>query len=406
MKIRSLLPAVMTAALALPFAAGAADNPKFSKNEITIGVLTDMSGPYASLTGLGDVAGAQLAIDEFGGKVLGVPIKLISADHRQSPDVSSAKAREWIDQDGVDMITGLGQSALGLAVQALASGKKVITMNTGAGSTDLTGSQCTKYGIHYSWDNHAVAVGTASAVVEAGGKSWFFITADYTFGKSLQEQATKVIDKLGGSVVGGVRAPLGTNDFSSFLLQAQGSKAQVIGLANAGADTLNTIKQANEFGIVKGGQKLAALVMFITDVHSLGLPVVQGLQFTTAYYWDRNDASRSLGERFMKVRKVMPNMDQAGTYSAVRTYLKAVEAAGTDNSDAVREQLGKMEIDDGFSKGHIRADGLFVHDMYLVEAKKPGESKSEWDLLKINKTIPADVAFLSLKDGGCPLVNK
>ncbi|MBN9404457.1 MAG: ABC transporter substrate-binding protein [Burkholderiales bacterium] len=404
MKIRSIVPAVITAGLALPLAAGAADNAKFSKNEIVIGVLTDMSGPYASLTGEGDVAAAQLAIDEFGGKINGVPIKLVSADHQQKADVSSAKAREWIDKDGVDMITALGQSALGLAVQAVASDKKVITMNTGAGSPDLTGSQCTKYGIHYSWNNHAVAVGTASAVVEGGGKTWFFLAADYTFGKSLQDQATKVIESMGGKVLGGVRAPLGTSDYSSFLLQAQGSKAQVIGLANAGADTLNSLKQANEFGIVKGGQKVAALLMFITDVHSLGLPVAQGLQFTTAYYWDRTDASRDLGKRFYEKRKSMPNMDQAGTYSAVRTYLKAVQAVGTDNSDAVRAQLGKMEIDDGFSKGRIRADGLFQHDMYLVEAKKPSESKSEWDLLKVNKTIPANVAYQSLKDGGCKLV--
>ncbi|CAM5789253.1 ABC transporter substrate-binding protein [Ottowia pentelensis] len=404
MKIRSIVPAVITAGLALPLAAGAQDNPKFSKNEIVIGVLTDMSGPYASLTGEGDVAAAQLAIDEFGGKINGVPIKLVSADHQQKADVSSAKAREWIDKDGVDMITALGQSALGLAVQAVASDKKVITMNTGAGSPDLTGSQCTKYGIHYSWNNHAVAVGTASAVVEGGGKTWFFLAADYTFGKSLQDQATKVIESMGGKVLGGVRAPLGTSDYSSFLLQAQGSKAQVIGLANAGADTLNSLKQANEFGIVKGGQKVAALLMFITDVHSLGLPVAQGLQFTTAYYWDRTDASRDLGKRFYEKRKSMPNMDQAGTYSAVRTYLKAVQAVGTDNSDAVRAQLGKMEIDDGFSKGRIRADGLFQHDMYLVEAKKPSESKSEWDLLKVNKTIPANVAYQSLKDGGCKLV--
>lgn len=406
MTIRSFVPAALAATLALPLAAGAADNPKFSKNEILIAVLTDMSGPYASLTGEGDVAAAQLAIDEFGGKIDGVPIRLVSADHQQKADISSAKAREWIDKDGVDMITGLGQSALGLAVQAVASDKKVITMNTGAGSPDLTGSQCTRYGIHYSWNNHAVAVGTAAALVDAGGKSWFFVAADYTFGKSLQEQATKVIESKGGKVLGGVRAPLGTSDFSSYLLQAQSSKAQVIGLANAGADTLNALKQANEFGIVKGGQKVAALLMFITDVHGLGLPVAQGLQFTTAYYWDRTEASRALGKRFYEKRKSMPNMDQAGTYSAVRTYLKAVQAVGTDNSDAVREQLGKMEINDGFSKGRIRADGLFEHDMYLVEAKKPSESKSEWDLLKINKTIPANVAFLSLKDGGCPLVSK
>lgn len=395
---------VLAAGVALSGAVQAANEGKFSKNEITIGILTDFSGPYKDLTGEGDVVAAQLAIEEFGGKVLGVPIRLISADHAQKADVSSAKAREWIDQDGVDMITALGQSALGLAVQQLASERKVITMNTGAGTTELTGSQCSRYGIHYTWNTRAVSVGTASAVVDGGGKSWFILAADYAFGKSLQEQVTKVVEGKDGKVVGSVRVPLGNTDFSSFLLQAQGSGAQVIGMANAGADTLNTIKQANEFGIVQGGQQLAGLVMFITDVHSLGLEVAQGLQFTTAYYWDRTDASREVGKRFYAKHGAMPNMDQMGTYSAVRSYLKAVEAAGTDNSDAVRAELGKMTIDDAFAQGQIRADGLFVHDMLLVEAKKPSESTSEWDLLKVKQVIPGNVAYQSLEEGGCALV--
>lgn len=403
---RGRWPTLLSAAVALALGAPAlaVDGPGFSNDQVTIGILTDLNGPYADLTGEGSIAAAELAIEDFGGEVAGVPVKLLVADHQQKADASSVKAREWIDRDGVDMITGLGQSALGLAVQELASDKGVITMNTGAGSTELTGAQCSKYGIHYSWDTHAVSVGTASAVVDGGGKSWFFVAADYTFGESLQEEATKVIEAKGGEVLGGVRAPLGTHDFSSFLLRAQSSGAQVIGLANAGGDTLNSIKQANEFGIVAGGQQLAGLVMFITDVHSLGLDVAHGLQFTTAYYWDRNDASREFGQRFHDKRGVMPNMDQVGTYSAVLSYLKAVEAVGTDDSDAVRKQLGEMEINDVFGTGHIRPDGLFQHDMYLVEVKEPSESTGEWDLLKVKKTIPGEEAYLSMEEGGCPLV--
>ena len=404
MKVCAFLSAVAAAALCLP--ALAADPAGFSGDEVVIGILTDLNGPYADLTGEGSIAAARLAIEDFGGEVAGVPVRLLTADHQQKADASSAKAREWIDRDGVDMITGLGQSALGLAVQELASQRRVITMNTGAGSTELTGSQCTRYGIHYSWNTHAVSVGTASAVVDSGGKSWFFVAADYAFGESLQQQATRVVEAKGGEVLGSVRVPLGTQDFSSFLLRAQSSGAQVIGLANAGSDTLNAIKQANEFGLVQGGQQLAGLVMFVTDVHSLGLDVAQGLQFTTAYYWDRNDASREFGQRFYDKRGVMPNMDQVGTYSAVLSYLKAVEQVGSDDSDAVRAQLGEMEIDDVFGTGRIRADGLFQHDMYLVEAKTPDASKGEWDLLTVKRTIPGDEAYQSLEEGGCPLVAK
>lgn len=404
MKTKALLAATCGLTILLAGTASAENSNAVSDGFVKIGILTDLSGPYEDLTGQGSITAAQMAIDDFGGEVLGKPIKLVSADHQQKPDHSSATARRWIDQDGVDMITGLGQSALGLAVQKVASGKHVITMNTGAGTTELTGSQCTPYGIHYSWDTHAVSVGTATAVVQTGGKKWFFIAADYAFGKSLEKQSTNVVERLGGSVAGSVRAPLGTNDFSSYLLQAKASGAQVIGLANAGSDTVNAIKQANEFGIVQGGQQLAALVMFVNDVKSLGLKTSQGLQFTTAFYWDRNQKSRDFSKRFFEKRHTMPNMDQVGTYSAVTSYLKAVQAAGTDNSDAVRAALGKMEIDDVFGKGHIRPDGLFEHDMFLVEVKKPSESKGDWDLLKVKKRIPGDQAFMSIKEGGCPLV--
>lgn len=404
MKMLSVL--IGACALVLSLGVQAADAPNVSGGVVKIGVLTDMSGVYSALGGEGAVIAAQMAIDDFGGKVLGKPIELVSADHQNKPDVASAKAREWIDEDGVDVITELLNSAVGLAVQGTASSKHVITLNTGAGSTDLTGSQCTRYGIHYVYDTYSLPVGTATAIVKNGGKKWFFITADYNFGKSLEKNTSEVVKRLGGTVVGHVLAPLGTTDFSSYLLQAQNSGAQVIALANAGGDTINAIKQAKEFGIVQGGQKLAGMLIFITDIKSLGLETAQGLQFTTAWYWNQNKATRAFAERFFKKHHAMPTMIQAGLYSAVTNYLKAVKAAGTDNSDAVRAELGKMKINDFFAKGHIRPDGLLVHDMYLAKVKKPSESKGPWDLVKIVKRIPAKEAFMSLKQGGCPLVDQ
>lgn len=393
-------------ALAFSLGASAADAPKISGDQVKIGVLTDMSGLYSAVGGEGAVIAAQMAIDDFGGKVLGKPIKLVSADHQNKPDVASATARKWIDRDGVDVITEMLNSAVGLAVQGTASSKKVITINTGAGSTDLTGAQCTKYGIHYVYDTYSLPVGTATAIVKNGGKKWFFITANYNFGKSLEKNTSAVVKRLGGTVVGEVLHPIGTNDFSSYLLQAQNSGAEVIGLANAGGDTINAIKQANEFGIVQGGQKLAGMLIFITDVKSLGLNTAQGLQFTTAWYWDQDEESHDFSERFFNKHHAMPTMVQAGLYSAITNYLNAIKNVGTDNSDAVRAELGKMKIDDFFAKGHIREDGLFVHDMFLAQVKKPSESKGKWDLVNIEKRIPADDAFMSLKQGGCPLVSQ
>lgn len=370
---------------------------------VKIGVLTDMSGVYSALGGKGSVIAAQMAIDDFGGEVLGKKIEMVSADHQNKADIGSATARQWIDVDGVDMITDLLNSAVGIAVQNLASDKDTITMNTGAGSTSLTGEECTPYGIHYVYDTYALPVGTATAIVNGGGKSWFFITADYAFGHSLEENTSAVVESLGGSVVGAVRAPLATTDFSSYLLQAQSSGADVIGLANAGGDTINSIRQANEFGIVESGQQMAGMLVFITDIKSLGLEIAQGLQFTTAYYWDRNDESRKFGEAFMEKADAAPSMVQAGVYSSVMSYLQAVEAVGSDDAAKVREQLGKMEIDFFGSKGMIRKDGLFEHDMFLAKVKSADESKSDWDLLEIVSQIPGSEAFMTLEQGGCSL---
>ena len=388
---------------ALSMSVGTAAAAGISDGAVRIGVLTDMSGVYSAIGGKGSVEAAKLAIADFGGKVLGKPISLVYADHQNKPDIGSAKVREWIDTEHVDMITDILNSAVGIAVQKLAAEKKVITINTGAGSTALTGADCTKYGIHYVYDTYSLPVGTATAIVEGGGKSWFFITADYAFGHSLEQNTSDVVKSLGGTVKGAVRAPLGTTDFSSYLLQAQASGAQVIGLANAGGDTINAIKQANEFGIVKAGQKMAGMLVFLSDVKSLGLPVAKGLNFTTAYYWNRNAESRKFAERYFKRMGSMPTMNHAGVYSAVKEYLAAVKAAGTDNPDAVRAQLGKMKIDFFGVPSHIRKDGLNVHDMFLVKVKDPSESKGPWDLLTIERRIPGDKAFMTIAQGGCKM---
>lgn len=382
----------------------AADKDKLSDGSVKIGVLSDMSGVYKSLEGPGAVVAAKMAVEDFGGKVMGQSIEVISADHQNKADIGASTAREWIDAEGVDMITGLDNSSVGLAVQGLASDKKTITMNTGAGSTALTEEQCTPYGIHYVYDTHALPVGTATAIVKNGGKKWFFLTADYAFGHSLQENTSTVVKDLGGEVVGNVNAPLGTTDFSSYLLQAQSSGADVIGLANAGQDTVNAIKQANQFRIVQGGQKLAGMLVFITDIKSMGLDISKGLQFTTAFVWNQSDETEKWSRRFYERQDAMPTMVQAGVYSAVTNYLEAVKASGTDKSDAVRKKLGSMKLNDVFVKdGKILANGLMLHDMYLVEAKKPDESKEDWDLLKVISKIPAKEAYIPLSESKCSL---
>ncbi|AOY89554.1 ABC transporter permease [Marinobacter salinus] len=399
---QGLVGAVTAATLTLPLTAAGA----LSDDKIKIGVLSDMSGVYKSLEGPGAVIAAQMAIDDFGGSVMGNPIEIISADHQNKPDIGASTAREWIDAKEVDMITALDNSSVALSVQGLAKDKKIITMNTGAGSTALTEEQCSPYGIHYVYDTHALPVGTATAMVKNGGKKWFFITADYAFGHSLRDNTGAVVESLGGEVVGNVNAPLSTNDFSSYLLQAQSSGADVIGLANAGQDTVNAIKQANQFRIVQSGQKLAGMLVFITDVHSMGLDIAQGLQFTTAFVWNQNEETKAWSERFHELHGAMPTMVHAGVYSAVTNYLNAVKETGTDDTETVRAKLGEMTLNDMFVKGgKIAPNGSMLHDMYLVEVKKPSESKSEWDLLRVVSKIPADQAYISMADTKCSLVN-
>jgi len=391
----------------LGLAIGSATAAGISDDVVKIGVLTDMSGVYSTLGGKGTQVGVEMAVKDFGGKVLGKPIQVIGADHQNKADIASAKAREWIDNEKVDMITGLLNSGCALAVQKLAGDKKKITMNTGAASTDLTNKACTPYSIHYVYDTYALGKVTAQAIVPSGGKSWYFITADYAFGHSLEQNTAAFVKKLGGTVLGSVRHPLSTSDFSSYLLQAQSSKAQIIGLANAGGDTINAIKQGREFGIGQKGQTMVGLLIFDTDIKSLGLNVAQGMQFTSGFYWDRDDATRAFAKRYYAIHKAMPTMDQAGAYSATMNYLKAIKAAGTDNSDAVMAKLKSMDIKDFFAvNGKIRADGRMVHDMYLMQVKKPSESKGAWDLLKIVKTVPAADAFMPLSESTCSLVKK
>jgi len=399
---QGLVVAVAAASLTLPLTAAGA----LSDDKVKIGVLSDMSGVYKSLEGPGAVIAAEMAIEDFGGSVMGKSIELISADHQNKPDIGASTAREWIDTKEVDMITALDNSSVALSVQGLAKDKKIITMNTGAGSTALTEEQCSPYGIHYVYDTHALPVGTATAMVKNGGKKWFFITADYAFGHSLRDNTGAVVKSMGGEVVGNVNAPLSTNDFSSYLLQAQSSGADVIGLANAGQDTVNAIKQANQFRIVQSGQKLAGMLVFLTDVHSMGLDIAQGLQFTTAFIWNQNDETKAWSNRFNERHGAMPTMVQAGVYSAVSNYLKAVKEAGTDDTETVRAKLGEMTLNDMFVKGgKIAPNGSMLHDMYLVEVKKPSESKSEWDLLNVISKIPADQAYISMADTKCSLVN-
>jgi branched-chain amino acid transport system substrate-binding protein len=380
-----------------------------SDDVVKIGVLGDMSGVYATgFSGPGAVAAVRMAVEDFGGEVLGVPIEVVSADHQNKADVASATAREWIDQDGVDMITDLTNSAVALAVQSLASSKNTITMTTGAATTALTNDQCTKYGIHYGYDTYALPVGTATAIVKNGGESWFFLTADYAFGHSLEENTAAVVKELGGEVLGRLRHPLGTNDFSSYLLQAQASGAEVIALANAGQDTVNSIKQADAFGIVAGGQQLAGMLVLLSDIKSVGQDVAEGLQFTSGWYWNHNEESRQWTERYLEYSGgEAPTFPHAALYSATTAYLNAVKAVGTDDSDAVREQLGKGTIDDFFAQGgHIRPDGLLEHEMYLLKVKSSDQSTSAWDIVDVARVIPGDQAYQPLEEVNCPLLDQ
>ena len=379
-----------------------------SDGVVKLGVLNDMSSLYADASGKGGLLAAQMAVEDFGGKVLGAPIEVVSGDHQNKPDIGAGIARKWIDADHVDAIVDVPTSSVALAIQEVAREKKRIFLMSGPASSDLTGKACSPYGFQWTYDTYALAHGTGGALVTQGGDSWFFITADYAFGHALERDTGNAVKAAGGKVLGSVRVPLNTQDFSSFLLQAQASKAKVIGLANAGGDTINSIKQASEFGIVSGGQKLAGLLIFLTDVHSLGLKIAQGLTITAAWYWDKDDASRAFAKRFMARNHngLPPTYLQAGIYSAVTHYLKAIREAGTDDADKVAGQMRKTKINDFMTKdGWIREDGRIMRNMYLEEVKSPAELKYPFDYFKTLATIPAEQAFRPLKDGGCPLVH-
>lgn len=371
---------------------------------VKIGVLNDQSGVYADYGGKYSVEAAKMAIEDFGGSVLGQKIELVTADHQNKPDVGVALARQWYDVGGVDMITELTTSSVALAVHELSKEKKKIDIVVGAATSRLTGDTCHAHGFHWAYDTRALAVGTGGALTKAGGNSWYFLTADYAFGYQLENDTTKIVKENGGEVLGAVKHPLNSSDFSSFLLQAQASKAKVVGLANAGLDTTNSIKQAADFGIMKGGQKLAGLLTTLAEVHGLGLNSAQGLVVTEGYYWDLDDASRAFGSRFMARTGRMPNMIQAGTYSAVLSYLKAVKAAGSKDADAVSAKLKELPVDDFFGKGgKVLANGRMVHDMYLFEVKGPAESKKPWDYYKLLATVPGEKAFFTVAESGCKL---
>ena len=396
---------VLLLALAGVLGVGAAQ-AQISDNVIKIGVLSDMSSLYTDLAGAGSVVAARMAVEDSGIEKRGYKVEIVSADHQNKPDVGSSIARQWYGTDKVDVIVDVPNSGVALAVNQITKDKGKAFLVSGAASSDLTGKACSPNTIHWTYDTWMLANGTGGAIVKTGGDTWFFLTADYAFGQALERDTEAVVLKNGGKVLGKVRHPLNTQDFSSFLLQAQASKAKIVGLANAGGDTTNSIKQAAEFGIVKGGQNLAGLLVFLTDVHALGLPTAQGLILTNTFYWDQNDQSRAFAKRFAERDKgIHPTMVHAGVYSALLHYLKAVEALKSDDGTKVIAKMKETPTDDPlFGKGTIRADGRKIHPAYLVEVKKPSESKGPWDYYKVRATIPADQAFRPLNQGECPLV--
>jgi len=403
--MNALKQSLLALAIAGTFVAGAA-HAQVSDNVIKIGVLSDMSSLYTDLAGAGSVLAAKMAVEDSGIEKRGYKVEFASADHQNKPDVGSAIARQWYDTDKVDVIVDVPNSGVALAVSQITKDKGRVFLAVGPGSSDLTGKACSPNTVHWAYDTWMLANGTGTAITKQGGDTWFFITADYAFGQALERDTTAAVIKAGGKVLGGVRAPINNQDFSSFLLQAQSSKAKVIGLANAGGDTTNSIKQAAEFGIVKGGQSLAGLLVFLTDIHALGLNNAQGLIFTETFYWDMNDQTRAFAKRFAPQDKgIHPTMVHAGVYASVLHYLKAVEALKSDDGTKVVAKMKELPTDDPlFGKGSIRVDGRKIHPAYLVEVKKPAESKAPWDYYKIRATIPADQAFRPLADGGCSLV--
>ena len=385
----------------------AAAQAQISDNVVKIGVLNDMAGPYADFAGPGTVDAVRLAVEDFGGTVLGKPIEIVFADHLNKPDVGTALARQWFAVDHVDMVMDMPNSAVALAVQQVARDEHRITINLSAASTELTGKQCSPTGMHWVSDSYANSHGTTLAVVKQGGDTWFFITVDYEGGYANEREAKKVLDAMGGKLLGHALHPINASDFSSFLIQAQASGAKIVGLSNGGADTVNAIKQAAEFGLTKRGQKLVGMFVNITDIHALGLPAAQGLILTEGWYWDRDDETRAFAKRFQARHKAMPTQYQAGAYSAVTHYLKAIQAAGTDQAEPVMAKMRELPVNDMFTKGGVlREDGRMVHDMYLMQVKEPGESKGEWDVYKVLATIPGQDAFRALSDSACPAAKK
>ncbi|HEX6840619.1 MAG TPA: ABC transporter substrate-binding protein [Stellaceae bacterium] len=399
MRLNIVMIACVIAGLLAGVASSAADEP------LRIGVLTDESGPFSTLSGAGSVEAARMAVEDFGGKVLGRTVEVIDADHQNKPDVGLGIARRWFENEHVAAIVDLANSAIALGVQQLARNEGRISLTSTSGSADLTGKACSPLGAQWTWDTYAVAVAPVRALIAEGYDTWFFITADFAFGAAMQRDAERAIRDAGGKVLGAVKHPLNTSDFASYLLQAQASGAKVVAFANGGSDTINAVKQAAEFGLTAKGAKLAAFALNITDIHSLGLATAQGIVFVEGFYWDRDDAARAWSRRFFARRKAMPSQMQAGVYSAVASYLKAVQAAGSDDAAKVMAQLRAAPVNDFFAtSGRLRADGRMVHDMYLVQVKTPAESTGDWDYYKILRTIPGEQAFRPLSDSECPLV--
>ncbi|OZI39214.1 ABC transporter permease [Bordetella genomosp. 1] len=399
----------ITAALAvagLGFAGLPAQAQGISDDVIRIGFITDMSGVYSDIDGKAGVESIRMAIEDAGGNINGKKIELLSADHQNKADVASARAREWFDQQKIDVLIGGTNSATSLAMAAVAAEKKKPFIAIGAGASDLTNAQCSPYTVHYAYDTVALARGTGSAVVKDGGKSWFFLTADYAFGHALERDTANVVKSSGGEVKGQVRAPLGASDFSSFLLQAQASKAQILGLANAGGDTINSIKAANEFGVTSS-MKMAGLLVFINDIHSLGLEATKGMYLTDGWYWDQSDAARAWSKKFEAKIGRKPSMLQAGDYSSVAFYLSGVKATGTDDGDAMMKWMKSNKINDFFAQGgYVREDGRMIHDMHLMQVKTPAESKAPWDYYKVVATLPGEEVYTKLSESTCKLVKK
>lgn len=398
----SVLKKVLYGASALALMSGMA-SAEISGGVVKIGLLTDMSGAYSDVAGEGTIVAAQMAIDEFGGAIGDAKIELVSADHQNKADIAANTAREWGDTQGVDAYAELVTTSVAMAVFEVAKQQNKITLVSGAASSPLTNDACIPTGLHWTYNTRALAVGTGGAVVKEGGDSWFFLTADYAFGEALQKDVTAVVEAAGGQVLGAVKHPFPASDFSSFILQAQASGAKIVGLANAGADTINAIKAAKEFGLVAGGQKIAGLLVFLSDIHALGLDTAQGMQMTVSFYWDRDDASRAWSQKFFEKTGKMPTGVQAGTYSAVRHYLQAIKDTGSDETETVLAKMRETPVNDAFAQGGVlRTDGRMVHDMFLAEVKKPEESTGPWDYLKVIRTIPGEEAFGTLEESTCP----